>query len=712
MGQLYDVVFYGLQDGYNPRDVAAGLSKHLALPPAEAVALVAQKGALIKKSLNQEDASRLAKLLHQVGAKVNYRPTLDTGTTLSLVAKTSKVVCPQCGHVQEYADDESATPETCPKCGIIFAKYQEILKRREEEEEVRRRLLRMNATREETEAKMREEEEAEQRRRLLEERIRRELGLPPMLNKRWKLYSSAAVTLFLGVGLGLGGGYLFFLEPKQLDRTQSGTGFTFQGEQSMEAMIDNLDMENFPSGQGVGAEGTEFRQAVKQQEQLLALSQSIVEQTNSHSALSGSAQTATPDDPSNRSVTAGTADTSDTDPAAAIAPRTDAEWTYFLKSTALNKLQAGAAQEARTLAAAIDDPREQLLTQAHLAASLKDRGQTKDADALIAQLTQTINALSAPGARVEYAAMIAPIFFESKAADVAATLMQRAVESAQTLKAADERALAWADIALAYARLDQPDQARRALRAASEVMRDEMTPEQRIETATRLAPVFTRLGSTDNAAQILTQAERVASEIEDRRSRDRARRLIAGAWFKTNDLKRALDSLADMSSSDQRDVDILALIREQAFSGTVVGLSAFAETMRSERLKAQAYAYLGVATSDRSAAETYFAEALRLSGRIKEALDQIAIQAEIARFMRRASFEQTSKNLFARIEKQVATLTAPTQQDLAFIRLSEHSSRALDLAQAETYLSQVKDSALQTRAREDLERVGLVIRAI
>lgn len=243
-------------------------------------------------------------------------------------------------------------------------------------------------------------------------------------------------------------------------------------------------------------------------------------------------------------------------------------------------------------------------------------------------------------------------------------------------------------------------------------MRDDMTAERRIETATRLALVFSQLGSSDNATQILNKAEQVAANIKERVSRDRARRIIATAWFKTNDLKRTLENFSDISSSDQRDTDILALIREQAFSGTVFGLSAFAETMRSDTLKAQAYAYLGVATSDRHVAETYFTEAIRVSARVKEALPQIAVQAEIARFMRRAAFEQTSKNLFARLEQKVATLTVPSQQDLALQRLMEHSSRALDLTQAETYLSQVKDPEVQTKAREDLRRVGLVMRSI
>jgi hypothetical protein len=145
-------------------------------------------------------------------------------------------------------------------------------------------------------------------------------------------------------------------------------------------------------------------------------------------------------------------------------------------------------------------------------------------------------------------------------------------------------------------------------------MRNETTPEQRIQTATRLALVFAQLGSIDNAAQILNQAERVAAD----------------------------------------------------YSGT----------------------------------------------HVKETLSQIAIQAEIARFMRRAAFEQTSKNLFTRLEQRIATLPVPSQQDLAFRRLIEHSSRALDLAQAETYISQVKDPEVQAKAREDLQRVGVVMRSI
>ncbi|MBK1718793.1 hypothetical protein [Thiocystis violacea] len=151
-------------------------------------------------------------------------------------------------------------------------------------------------------------------------------------------------------------------------------------------------------------------------------------------------------------------------------------------------------------------------------------------------------------------------------------------------------------------------------------------------------------------------------------------------------------------------------MQDQTFSGNGFGLASLADAIGADRIRARAHAYLGVSVSDSKIAERHFQEAIEISEKIQDSFHQITLQAEIARFMMRASLDQKGRLLFARAEKKLPALESAARKDLALARLAEHRARALDLAKAEAHLGALKNQEILEAARKDIVRVGRTIR--
>ena len=486
MEQRYDVVLFGAQDGQDPNEVARRMAATFSIQATEALEWMSVKsGTVLKKSVDLDEAERFLQALNRIGAKGNYKPTLFTANTLALEPKYKRFTCPKCAHVTEY-DEGADPPPLCPECGLVFAKFKMVEQRKQEVEEVRTRLRRMHAVREETEEKTRQENEEEQRKRQIEDQLRKEMGLPRLVNRPWKLWSSAAATLVLGAGLGVAG--MFFIQNPSGHLESTGDPGLDGAANPMESVLTALagGQLTLEDAQGTGASDA-FAAELKTQEQLLALSQSVLEQIDPTGSDAPTSQTSPAETASSvtaaRAVQLGLAARPPSDDEALQAFLTgkheDPEWGAFIMANLRANLEAGATTEARRLADRLKDPRDQSVALAHLAAALTRLGRANEANALLGKLIESIGARKDAIERVELLTLMAPIFSESNMRATASHLVNKAAEAAGAIQPSAERADALARVAQAQARIGLDEEARRTILAASEAMQGPLRDDQR-----------------------------------------------------------------------------------------------------------------------------------------------------------------------------------------------------------------------------------------
>lgn len=714
MDTSYDIVIFGVNEDQDPGQVAQRIAAAFNIPTQDTAHFI-NSGTpyVLKESVSSQDSEKYQKVLSQMGARVNAKPSHASGKTLNLVPKEKpKQVCPECRHAN-YFDEDSAPPVACSECGLVFEKYYEVQKQKKEARAIRDRLMKIQAMRDSSEDQKLQEEEEKRRRLLLEEQIRKELGLPIMIDRPWKLWSSAAITLILGVGLGVFGGKLLFSIPSP-GRLMASDTLSIEQLQGPLKPSSATMTSKLPAN---AAGGEMPRQAeLQSQEQLLALSHSVLDQielSSTNTTLgNAAAPTVAPRQANVDSVTASRADESARLKAFMAASKEDAEWQWFIERSIQESLKKGAVTEAQRLADHLAKPKAQHLARARIAADYARSGHMDEASTLIAATVETVNTEVSPVSRVAVLTAIIPVLTEAKLQATAAYALSQALAATEKISDAGDAAIVWADIALAQAQIGLESDARASILEASKALQNSMASESRALAAARLSEVFARLGARDNATKILAKAEISVETIGDRNSRDQATQHIATAWVKIGNLDRATKASQALSSSETRDTYLLELLQEQAFSGDYFGLPSIAELIVSPMHRTLAYAYLAATNPAPKRTGYYFKRAVESTDQIDDSLGKIIVQGEVARLMTRKAQNTMADQLFAQAEKGLQTLNADRMRDMGWASLASNRARALDTARAQVYLDQVRDESLRASTKTDLLRVSRIIRYV
>jgi len=131
---LYKITFSGnLLYGFKADEVRANLARLGKYDEKTLDKLFSGREIILKKNLPLETAERYKAALDKTGARCEIKPVvtipieqLDVSTILPKQAETFP--CPKCGAAEQ-------TGESCDKCGILFAKYEQALQRRAEQPE-------------------------------------------------------------------------------------------------------------------------------------------------------------------------------------------------------------------------------------------------------------------------------------------------------------------------------------------------------------------------------------------------------------------------------------------------------------------------------------------------------------------------------------------------------------------------------------------------
>lgn len=209
MPELYDLVLTGIDAKVADRTASINsIAKFLEIDVVKIEEVVANNHkAIVKRGLQLHDAQQCQKHIFRHGGFCNYRLSSKGGSEFELIPieeKTEDIVfiCPACDYREKLASIEQS-PVTCPKCGIIPGKYQKAAEIKAEREMVKKRLQYSQELLEQQAKEMAERAEKAARQKKFEEEIRKELGLPSLLNSRLRIFGSVGLVLILGVGIGV-----------------------------------------------------------------------------------------------------------------------------------------------------------------------------------------------------------------------------------------------------------------------------------------------------------------------------------------------------------------------------------------------------------------------------------------------------------------------------------------------------------------------------
>lgn len=724
MDDKYDVVIYGAQEGKDRGEVAAAIAKSFSLDLQKAERLITRaNGAVVSKGLTKEDADRITQVLSRLGAKANWRPTSLSGATLELVpkeAKVSKHVCPECGFSVEIREGEKA-PDVCTRCGLVFWKYEDVKRRKREEEKIRSKLKRADEMRTEAELKEQAQKEESQRQKALEERIRRELGIPAAVNKKWKLWSIAAATLIVGVGLGISGASLFSEEEAPADQAShsnehAGPADTSPLAATIALAAASRDMLAAAATASGVAPAMLSAVAGQSMGQLMALSDEVLEQTAAPTLLTapGAAKSGV--------VPPGATNGADSLPASPEATATstfdlatletlmieDTDWNRFVVGKARQALDAGDAGLARRLARQIPAPAMRLSTFGQIAAELARNGD-REAAMMLDLLLEDAEAIPSAAARVDAVADVAANLSGPKARPGGLRLLMTAKDWTAAIESETEQAEAWAKIGAAQAALGLPDDAHESMRRASTGLAGPLPVEAYVRIASELAIGFHRLSDQETAADLLHRSTDGLAHLSAPHVRDRTVRAIATAWAEIGEMERAIDASEGLTSPAGRDAFLFELIESQVLAGRRLELDAIAELLQTSEWKAQAFSLLGAVSTASEIARKHFASAIVSTEELPEGLSGDAVRAAVARVLTRSGYRQTGMKLFERIEQTLATRESEGERDIGWAILAGNWARALKPARAEQYVGRQKDGEIRAFTSADLARVTVAI---
>lgn len=212
MDKRYTVQFFGTAaEGERRLEVMREVQRLLKLDTRQLIALFdASDGVTLLNSDNREQADRMVRSLTYFGARCRLKDAEATETpdwaSWELVDKNAEQVhifhCRACGHSIRLPVQQ-ALPTTCPECGVVAAKYDQVAQKKRERERIRQSILAAEQAKAEKAGLRAQQAREDALRKQIEAEVRRELGLRYRLNAPWKSIAAAALLIAVGAaGMG------------------------------------------------------------------------------------------------------------------------------------------------------------------------------------------------------------------------------------------------------------------------------------------------------------------------------------------------------------------------------------------------------------------------------------------------------------------------------------------------------------------------------
>lgn len=676
MVERFDVIFLGLNVEESELELAISqISKVLDMPEAEFKHLVDNKINLpIKEGIPLETAKKYQTVIQRLGGVCNYRPSLTSGRKLELAPleqprETVLFACPACEFKQEVPSDKEV-PLQCPQCGIIPGKYDKIAALKEERERIKQRLLNAHKLREQQGQELAERLEREERQRRLEEEIRKELGLPRLINTRLRLFSSAAFIWFLGMAMGGGGVGFFYQSIFPQDAGQAAPGNLLAGLEDALQLPDNDP--TIPPQQDT-------------LKQVFALSsrQHPPTQPTKDAGKGTDQQAASPSGEATNSAetSAGNAKVAHLDGKAIWQEmRQDGEWDLFLAAQASKLVDSQQTTKAYHMANAISSSRLKVKALGHLAEHFRKTNNIADGENLFNLMAEYINNLPDIGERIEAHGILALSLWRMGDGEKARQNLDTAEQLALTLSNPVDNAQALARVATYQSQIGKQAEADANFRRVNMQIHALSDKASLLGAYVKLATSYAESGSRGIALAILNEALAAAkNQVTNKGEQDRLFAEIADAYIKLGDADSAMSVINRLSPAIKEN----ALYKETcelAYADRLYDAMKSLDKIDSPEYKARAAALISrlqYTHADMARLSATLQEkALATQAQILNPQDQSIVRGEFARYQAHEGQAVAAEEWGKKAISSALAIESGQDRDIAFAVVSANLARA------------------------------------
>lgn len=683
MEKKYDLVCFGTDRQGDERHIARrALAAMLSIEPDQADKLLDAHGTVLRRGIGEVEARVLMEKLARLGVRCNYRPASAGLGELSIVpieeeSGPTSIACPSCGHKVMITEGDEP-PEQCPACDIVYSKHQRIEDERAERERVKRRLVVAEQVKvEQASAEAARREQAD-RERKLEEEIRRELGLPKVLQGRHRV-QGAALALFV-VGATSGALVSQFIPggaQAQRDASAAGAPGTVgmpragmqqlqlakmrgQGPDPSMQMLAQLEAD-FPVDESLGGGGAE-------------------DDTTDLAQAAGGVPT--PGMPAGARATGGRAASGGASGRSAGNDIASESGTRLIESGAagIGSLGLVALTAVKASGAAAATP---LLAEMSKRAEAMPRGLER-----IKALSEVAHVLRAAGdgARGDE-------FFEA------------GVDEAGTLSGEADRALGFAAMAASAARSGDGDTANTLFLKANDVLRAVRVPEDRLAALCDLAESYRIAGRRAGALGLLDYVAASSESLTDAARRPAVMKALAVGYARAGAPGSGIDVADRISDQGQQQRALHDVALETIATGHPIWARELVARLNDPADAASVYAALGrdqarASGADRSAGAEAFVQAEESIRKIADAVARVEASADLGQAYALANRGEAAAASFAQAVQLAQKLDGAAQRDRAAATVLDRQLGVLRTQDAQTVAGLLSDAALRTAAQQ------------
>jgi predicted RNA-binding Zn-ribbon protein involved in translation (DUF1610 family) len=691
VNELYDVILLGIDaEAPNRRACISMIAELLGMDEAKiAYAIENKKKAIVKQGILLEDAQNLQQQILRRGGLCNCRPVPISSTKLELAPieeKCEEIVftCPACNY-REKVTTQADLPVNCPQCGIIPSKYNKVAALKNEREMVKKRLLSKHQLLEQQAKDLAENQEREARLRKIEEEVRKELGLPKVLNSRMRLFGSAAFLWVLGMGMGAAGFGLYTqITPER------------EGALTLGAAVRNTDQSSSPQQETLRMVNALPQAPAPYQEETSLMMEDFPQSGWGGINPMASTPPATvikPENPTPSAIgPAKLARMSGKELLDEIG--SDREWELFLAAEAERLVKLKQPAIALQMVAGIHSARLKMNTFGLLAEYYLATKSRPEAENLFKIAMDSIDGLPNVAERADNLGWWSRSLWDIGEKAKAQQILEELEKLVSILADPAEKAKGLASLASHQLHIDQRNSAESNFRQANALISAIGDPKAKLRTYVHLASCYALSGDRTIATAILSSILSHAKRDRDGENPPGLVGEIAIALADMGEVDYALSAL-DKLNAVQREKLLFNITRELAYTDRPYDAMKGMEKMLAPEYQSRAAALLSLLFRYRPGSKTVSAslqeKAQAAQGQIANPQAQALARAEMARYLAHAGLAQEADEWAAKAMASAQTINAGQERDAAFAQLAVNYARARQFTLADESVHQIRD---------------------
>lgn len=702
MNETYDLIFLGLNIEDSAKEEAISKLAQLLGLETEMIAKIAEEGLNlpVKSGIPLKDAQKLQLGIHRLGGVCNYRPSTTSAAAprklelapIEFTEEKQVFVCPACDYREDFPKVKEP-PAVCPACGIIPSKYTKKSAMEAEREKIKARLLNAHKLREQQDSEQAEREAHAERIRKLEEQIRKELGLPRLINSRFRLLSSAAFIGVFGILLGATLSSVYFNSitlGKANPDAANGTGSSNLNSW----ILQHLDDPRLPPQQNT-------------------LSQVFSMSNQRFLAANGA------DENSNAKTSA----VSDTPPAAADPGKArfdtksiwqdmplDGEWDNFLATQAKKLTDSNQTSKAYALANAINTPALKIRALSQLAQHFRNTSNLADGENLFNLMSLYINSLSNVEERIEAHGILAVTLWHMGNEQKASQNLEAAQKLALTISNPVESARTLARVASYQAQAERQTESDANFRRVNTLIQSMEDKSSMLSTYIKLAISYSEAGSKGIGLAILSETlAAVDAQIKDPAQKNKLYKELAKAYVQLGDAGFAA-STANKLDTAESDQALYEVTRDLALADLLYDAMKSLEKITPPEFKARASAIVSRIQRTHpemgAMASSTQERAVEAQGQIKNPIDQSITRGELARYLAHSNQNQAADDWAKKALASTLDIEQTLDRDNAYAILAVNFAKANLIKQAEDAKKGIVSPSLEENVGKEIEKIS------